>query len=66
MVWMLWINGKPIACSFVIVINSFMVISPIGIVSGVMREMIPVVVDEFYWCWACCIFNIIASSKGGV
>ena len=63
---MLWVDGKPIACSFVIMIDLFMVIGPIGIVSRVVREMIPMVIDEFYWCWACCVFNIIASPKGCV
>ena len=61
--WVFWVDSKPVSSAFFVGLNSFIVSGPIGVVSWIMGEMIPVVLYKFYWCWSCGIINIVTSSK---
>ena len=62
--WVLWISDVPVTGVFFVVFNKVGVVGPVGVISGIVCESIPVVFYKFYWFRSCFVVEVVSGSIG--
>ena len=61
---MLWISDVPVTGVFFVLLDEVGVVGPVGVISGIVCESIPVVFYEFYWFRSCFVVEVVSGSVG--